>query len=520
MRHALRLIGLLALVALLSLAGCSGTGTTTSSGGREDVVSAAEDPGVSESLARADELYREALAHYVTDAWDEARPLLQEAHDILNATAPVTRDGESVRESLTARVSYFLDVVSEDAGHDPHASLETVRVDTLSSSISSPPPPSGSRACPVTIVVNERVEKWLAYFQTKGRKDMCRWLSRSSRYRPMIDRALEERGLPSELFYLAVIESGLNPNAYSRAHAAGMWQFISSRARMYDLRVDWWVDERRDPEKATRAACAYLSDLYEMFGCWELALAGYNSGEGRVKRARKKTPNCPDYWCLDLPRETENFVPKFMAAALIGSDPEAYGFDSCEPLDPLEYDAIEIEDAFDLELIASAAGTSYDQIKKMNPALRRWCTPPTEGASTVYVPVGTGQRCLASLARIPKEDRMTYRRHKVGRGETLSEIASAYGTSVKAISSFNDISNPNRIRAGSYVVIPIGPDGSYSGELYAGLDGGSSTYTVRRGDTVSSIARRHGKRTKDVLRANGLGWHSRIYPGDAIKIPM
>ncbi len=519
MRHASILIGLAALAALLSLAGCSGTGTTASSRGGADVVFSAEDPEVSESLATADGLYREALAHYVTDAWDEARPLLQEALDILNATDPVTSDGESARESLSARVCYFLDVVSENADVEPHAPMETVRIDTLSS-VSTPPPPTGSRDCPVTIVVNDRVEKWLTYFQTKGRKDMCRWLSRSSRYRPMIGEILEDCGLPPELFYLAVIESGLNPNAYSRAHAAGMWQFIASRARMYDLRVDWWVDERRDPEKATRAACAYLSDLYEMFGCWELALAGYNSGEGRVMRARKKTPSCPDYWCLDLPRETENFVPKFMAAALIGSDPEAYGFDSCEPLDPLEYDAIEVEDAFDLELIANATGASYDEIKKMNPALRRWCTPPTDGASTVYVPQGTGRRCLAALARIPEEDRVTYRRHKVGRGETLSEIARAYGTSVGAISSFNDISNPNRIRAGSYVVIPIGPDGSYSGDLYAGIDIGTRTYTVRRGDTVSSIARRHGKRTKDVLRANGLGWHSRIYPGDSIKIPM
>jgi membrane-bound lytic murein transglycosylase D len=332
----------------------------------------------------------------------------------------------------------------------------------------------------------------------------------------MIDRILKEEGLPPELFYLAVIESGLNPNAYSRAHAAGMWQFISSRARLHGLRVDWWVDERRDPEKATRAACDYLTDLYERFGSWELALAGYNSGEGRVERARRKRPSCPDYWCLDLPRETENFVPKFMAALMIGSDPEAFGFEPPGHGQPLEYDTIEITDAVDLQVIADATGSTYESVKALNPALRRWCTPPGSDPATVRVPCGTGEKCEAAVAAIPPEDRVTWRRHRVSRGETLSGIARAYGTSVTAIASVNEIRNPHSIRSGSYIVIPIGP-GAESATDYAELPEAIS-YRVRKGDTISSIARRHGKSTRDVLRWNGLAWNSRIYPGDVITI--
>ena len=422
----------------------------------------------------------------------------------------------SEHASLSSRVSYFLSALDDRGVTTPREVVtESARVDTMPVAVLESTPDERVCDAPVVTVTNDRVNKWLKYFQGKGRKDMQRWLSRAPRYRPMIDAILAEEGLPPELFFLAVIESGLNPNAYSHAHAAGMWQFISSRARMYGLKVDWWVDERRDPEKATRAACAYLRDLYERFGSWELALAGYNSGEGRVERAQRKRPSCEDYWCLDLPRETENFVPKFMAAVLIGSDPAAFGFDDTGKGEPLSYDTIEIVDAVDLQVIADATNCTYDEVKALNPALRRWCTPPGSSPTTVRVPVGSGKCCLDAVAEIPPDERVTWRRHKVSRGETLSGIARAYGTSMSAIASVNDISNPHRIRTGSYLVIPIGPEGETGG--YAGSPA-SFTYRVRRGDTISSIARRHGKSTRDVLRWNGLAWNSKIFPGDRITI--
>ncbi len=493
--------------------GCAGTGTPP---GDADVC--AEQQGgvyssVVDSLEFAETQYRAALSHYVCDEWDEAVPLLERALACLSSTTPGSDDLRQAKESLQSRIAYFLKTapgsgIDGGAGEAAEVAAEIAMARQVAGD------DRAAREIPgIEIVENERVQKWMDYFTGKGRKEMDRWLRRSGRYRPMVERQLKEAGLPHELFYLAMIESGLNPNAYSRAHAAGMWQFISSRARMYDLRVDWWVDERRDPVKATRAACSYLGDLYEMFDSWELALAGYNAGEGRVAKAQSRRPSCEDYWCLDLPRETENFVPKFMAAVLIGSDPKAYGFDDWEPEKPLEQETIEVCDATDLTFIAEAVGVTEKELEVLNPALRRWCTPPADGPVTVNVPPGTGRRCLSALASVPESERVSWRRHKIARGENLSEIAAAYGTSVQAILQVNSIRNPNRIRAGDDIVIPVGPGAG--GDRYAG---GTIIHKVARGDTVSSIARHYGKRTADVLKWNGLGWNSRIYPGDAITI--
>ncbi len=506
----------LALFAVVVVAGCSGTSVAPAPS--DELRTLAQDgASAAESIAAADLLYKNALAHYVTDEFEAARPLLRQALAELGDAHPDNADLRSEKSSLKARVEYFLAAIEgRGAPAAQVVTTERARIDTIPLPVLEPTEPRTGCTAPVVTVMNDRVQKWLDYFQGRGRKDMERWLSRAPRYRPMIDRMLEEEGLPPELFYLAIVESGLNPNAYSSAHAAGMWQFISSRARMNGLRVDWWIDERRDPEKATRAACAYLKELHERFGSWELALAGYNSGEGRVERAQRKRPSCPDYWCLDLPRETENFVPKFMAVVLIGINPSKYGFEIPTPGTALSYDTIEITDAVDLQVIADATGIGYDDIKKLNPALRRWCTPPSSSATTVRVPTGTGRQCLAAIDSIPPEDRVTWRRHRVTTGETLSGIAKAYGTSVSAITSVNDIRNQHRIRTGSHIVIPVGP-GADSASAYADLSL-TSNYRVRRGDTVSSIARRHGKSTRDVLRWNGLAWNSRIYPGDVITI--
>jgi membrane-bound lytic murein transglycosylase D len=502
-----------AVIAALAIAGCAGVSTERPTE-IDRTRSGPESAAVIDSLEVANARYREALAHYVVDEREEAVSLLERALDALYAVDPLTEDASSAATSLESRVLYFLDALGETGREAAAAAQERARVDTSLVRVARLTRPERTVATTIPLTVNKRVEKWLDYFRGKGRREMERWLNRSPRYRPMIAEILDEEGLPSELFYLAVIESGLNPNAYSRAHACGMWQFISSRARLNGLRVDWWVDERRDPEKATRAAAAYLKELYQMFGSWELALAGYNSGEGRVARAQKKRPSCEDYWCLDLPRETENFVPKFIAAALIGEDPEAHGFSRPKAAAPLAYDTIEVAEATDISVIAEGAGTTADEIQKLNPALRRWCTAPEGPPTVVRVPRGTASACRTALASIPAEERVSWRRHRISRGETLSEIAVHYGTSVRGILTVNDIRNPHRIHPGDYLIIPIGPTVAPG----AGGYGETFVYTVCRGDTITKIARRFGKRTQDVLKWNGLGWRSRIYPGDTITI--
>ncbi len=523
-----RLILALGICSLLVATGCSSIGGVGVRGGEPISSGSVAEHAWADSLAGADNLYREALARYVVDEWQGAGELLDRAVRKLDSIDPAGDSGlESSRASLKARAEYFLAVVARNGYERSHAEtipaprVVDIMVETLAEAIVTEQTEAGAVEPVITIVVNSRVEKWLDYFQGRGHSVMQKWLDRRSRYQPMVEEIFGEAGLPKDLFYLALIESGLNPRAYSRAHAAGMWQFISSRARMNDLKVDWWVDERRDPEKATRAAAAYLAELHDMFGSWELALAGYNSGEGRVAKAQRRRPSCPDYWCLDLPSETENFVPKFMAAVLIGNDPEAYGFAADNPGEAvLEYDSMEVTEATDLSLIAASAGTSVERIRELNPALRRWCTPPSASSTTVRVPLGTAELCISAIADVPESERVTWQRHRITRGETLSEIAGGYGTSISAIMSVNDLRSAHRIYPGDYLIIPIGPDGASAAGRYSSGTDDVTHYRVRRGDTISSIARRHGKSTRAILRTNGLGWNSRIYPGDTIRIPM
>ncbi|MBZ0221027.1 MAG: transglycosylase SLT domain-containing protein [Candidatus Methylomirabilis sp.] len=318
----------------------------------------------------------------------------------------------------------------------------------------------------IPIVVNKNVESFIRYFQTNGRKHFEKWLDRSAEYMHMLQGILRENGLPEDLSYIALIESGLNPTVRSHANAVGMWQFIKGTAVRYGLRVDWWIDERRDPEKATYAAASYLKNLYGMFGSWYLAAASYNAGEGRVARAIKKQ-GTEDFWELAsrkkaLHRETREYVPKYLAALTIAKDPELYGFSPVVFTEGLRYDKVPVKQATDLRVIASAAGTTVEEIRELNPELLRWFTPPDYPGYQVKIPAGSAEMFMENMKKVPPAKRVSFVRHKIKRGETLGRIAAKYRTEIKPIIHLNENLNPKRLRPGTVIMIPVRADRSAS----------------------------------------------------------
>ncbi|MGH7540128.1 MAG: LysM peptidoglycan-binding domain-containing protein, partial [Gemmatimonadota bacterium] len=319
------------------------------------------------------------------------------------------------------------------------------------------------------------------------------------------------------------IESGMNPNAYSRAAAVGLWQFISGTARLYEMEVSFWVDERRDWERATDAAIAYLADLYEEFGSWYLAAAAYNGGPGRIRRGLARVEG-GTFWDLAETRllraETRNYVPKLIAAAIIGRDPERYGFGHVQRDPPLVFDVVEVPDATSFDVIADAAGADEETIRSLNPHYPRRVTPPGRRA-TVRVPARAGAMFATRYAEIPPDKRVTWLVHTVTRGQTLSHIAGRYGTSVAALRAANQGVNPRRLRIGQRLIVPR--SGTALASRASDVDRsvqrpeGPVTVVVRRGDTLWSIARRYAVSTQQIMAWNNLR-STVIKPGDRLQV--
>jgi membrane-bound lytic murein transglycosylase D len=382
----------------------------------------------------------------------------------------------------------------------------------------------------IPVEVTPEVEKWVQYFTGNGRKYYAKWLGRSTRFRPMMYRELDKAGLPRDLVYLSMIESGYNAHAYSHAAAAGLWQFIPSTARLYKMRVDWWVDDRRDPASSLDAAMAFLGELHTMFGDWRLAWAAYNTGPGRVRRASRDSGS-KDFWTLArgtyLHSETDNYVPKIMAAAIIGKHPERYGFDTgITYQDELVYDISHVDGSVALEVIADCAGASLEEIKALNPALRRYATPP-EGYD-VRVPAGRKAKFAAALAKVPAKKRLTIARHTIRSGETLTGIANKYGVSLTDLSRANGLRNVNRITVGTTLVVPVGGDRRVAVASTPRATDASppparkpapktSVHVVQRGQTLSTIAARYGTSVSKIQRDNRISG-SKILVGQRLKV--
>jgi membrane-bound lytic murein transglycosylase D len=354
------------------------------------------------------------------------------------------------------------------------------------------------------LMMTDPVASYINYFSTRGRGTLESALARGGRYREMIRRILKEEGVPQDLIYLAQAESGFHPLAVSRAGARGMWQFMASRARGYGLERDWWIDERQDPEKATRAAARHLKDLYKEFGDWYLAMAAYNSGPGTVQNAVKRT-GYADYWELYkrnvLPKETRNYVPIILAVTIMAKNPVQYGLEDVTPEKPIPYDAVKIDYPVDLRLAAECVDVSASALQDLNPSLLRWTTPKNQNFE-LHLPAGTKDRYISAISAVPPDMRVWWRYHSVAPGDTLASIAHAYRTSTRAIAQANGIAADEQLSADSKLIIPVTPGKHPASEDGASYSRRAIRYKVRKGDTVRTVADNFGVPAVMVRRWN------------------
>lgn len=375
------------------------------------------------------------------------------------------------------------------------------------------------------VVENEKVQYFIDYYAKRSPTAFRRWLERSGRYLPMMRQIFAEEGLPQDLTYLAMIESGFNNRAYSWAHAAGPWQFIESTGKIFGLQNDWWRDERRDFEKSTRAAARFLKDLHRQFdGDWYLAIASYNAGGGKLRQAIRKY-NTRDFWELShgsyLQNETKNYVPKLLAVTLIGKEPEKYGFTDLEYEQPLDFDVFPVPGVTDLEIVADLCGVSYDEIKALNPELKRWSTPPGVQDYALRIPAGTLETFREKYAAIPAGERANYARHRIRPGDTLLALAKTHGIRVDDIIALNNIKNPRALKVGMDLVLPLRkgfssrPIDELSDDYVRSK---RATYTIRKGDSLWSVARRFGVSERELRVWNRLGWSNVIRPGQTLIV--
>ena len=375
------------------------------------------------------------------------------------------------------------------------------------------------------VILNKQVAAYLDLFQNKQHKTFQKWLNRSGRYQSIMEAHLDKSGLPTDLIYLSMIESGYSQRALSHANAVGLWQFISSTGKMYNLTIDKYLDERRDAEKSTVAAANFLGDLYRDFGDWHLAVAAYNCGPGKIKSGMDKY-QVDNFWDLAktdfLPLETKRYVPKLIAAIIIARQPEKFGFDKVALEKPLEFDTISVGPGLSLDAVSIIAGTDTDTIKELNAELRTGKTPANQSSYAVKIPPGTKEIASHNLKRLHTYASTDFKTHVIRKGETLALICKKYDINTTTLLKVNNLRS-SRLKPGTNLRIPFTtvkyqllPEGSQA--MLASYKENLILHRIKKGETVSAISRKYHVPAELIMAWNGLKNAKHIRAGQQLAL--
>ena len=467
-------------------------------------------------IARVEKEYQAGQANYHAGHLDAARENFDHAFNLMVESDLDIRNNQQLQDEfdkLVERVHDLEAIALEQGDGFTAANAEPAPIDEANA-VTFPVDPNVKAKAEAEIrhtqsdlplMMTDQVASYVNYFSTHGRASLESATIRKGRYETMIRRVFKEEGVPQDLIYLAEAESGFLPMALSHAGARGMWQFMASRSVDYGLARNWWVDERQDPEKSTRAAARHLKDLYAQFGDWYLAMAAYNSGPGNVQQAVQRT-GYADFWELYkrnvLPAETKNYVPIILAFTIIAKNPAQYGLDHLAVDAPLQYDKVKVDYPIDLRLVAECVDSSAENIQALNPALLRMTTPK-EGSYELKLPAGTADKFQTAIAAIPRENRVSWRFHRVKTGESLTEIARQYHTTAASIAEVNELGDDKDLHQDTKLIIPISARRAAELETVS-YSKRPTLYKVRKGDTVLSVADDFGVPAEKVRRWNHL----------------
>jgi membrane-bound lytic murein transglycosylase D len=451
-----------------------------------------------ELVVQVEREYHAGQDSYKAGHLDAAKQSFDRAFNLISGSAPDVRSDERVQRELDRVLDGVNGLELEDAQGSPEPKSEPAPIDEAND-VTFPVDPNIKAQAEAEIkathsdlplMLTDPVVGYINYFSSRGRATLENSLIRGGRYREVIERILRDEGVPPELIYLAQAESGFHPLALSRVGARGMWQFMASRAKGYGLQKNQWVDERQDPEKATRAAARHLRDLYNQFGDWYLAMAAYNSGPGTVQSAVRRT-GYADFWELYrrnvLPRETRNYVPIIVAVTIMTKNPSQYGLDKVVTDKPVPYDKIKIDYPVDLRLVAGCVDASPETIQDLNPSLLR-LTTPKDHEFELHLPAGTKDKYVAAITAVPRDMRVWWRYHNVGADDSLESISRVYRTPAKAIAQANGFEVDDKLQSASKIIIPIEPGKHAITEDGATYAHHATRYKLRRGDTLQSVA--------------------------------